>query len=797
MFLNYLKIAWRNMLKNRFYSVLNISGLAIGITAFLFITIYVADELSYDRYHDNASRIYRIAQHGSWDGGNFDITGTSAPFAEALKRDNPEVEDAVRFDVEGGGTVSYGDKHLQVNDISFADASVFNVFTYRFLSGDPKTALARPASIVITRTLAENLFGSAAAAINKSVSFGPDEQNLVTGVIADVPENSHFRFSALRSFPANFTEDWGYFHLYTYILLKKNADIHHLEQKLPQFYNKYLKDLGKGTSSFKYRMELQPLTSIHLHSNLGYELSSNGSMKYIYSFSLIALLILIIASINYINLATARSYTRVKEIAVRKVNGSGRSQLIAMFLSESVLFVLGASAMAIVAMYLAAPIYTQLTDKRPDFNQLLTLKNIVVFVLFICATGIITGLYPALFFSSFKTINALKGEMGNKSGGNVFRRSLIIVQFTISICMIVGSMIIYRQLNFIQNKNLGFNKNQVLTIHLENRDLRNRVNELRNKLLQNPDVQQVATAGNPIGNNDIGGTEYKTQTDNNSAAIGHLAKAFTIDEDFIPALQIKLAEGRNFSKDMPTDSSLSVIVNETLVKESGWNTGIGKKIQLGDAHSPFVNIIGVTKDFNIFSLQHKIEPLILTLPRQQREKDNLYIRISNQHVGSSLKYIENVFKGFDNQHPFIYHFLDENFAKQYKAEQKQGFLLTLFTLISVVISCLGLLGLVTFNIYQRTKEIGIRKVLGANVTDVVKMLSVEFIKLVTVSFIIAVPISWWAMNNWLQDFAYRVNISWWIFALAGMLAVFIAFATVSFQAIKAALANPVRSLRTE
>ncbi len=795
---NYIKIAFRNLQKNKVFSLINIAGLTIGLAAFWLIALYVADELSFDRYHENADRIYRVVQHAKWDGGKFDLTGTSAPFAPAFKNDYPEVQDAVRFDLEGGGAITYQNKHLQVDDILFTDPSVFTVFTYHFLFGDAKTALTKPQSIIITKTLAAKIFGDPSLALNKTISFDNNFPNVITGVIDDVPANSHFTFSALRSFPENYTEDWGNIHLYTYILLSKEASVKKLEAKLPQFFNKYLK---ASMGNVDYRMELQPLTSIHLHSNLSFEMSANSSMTYIYTFSVVAVLILLIAAINYMNLSTARSSIRIKEIGVRKVTGSSKIQLVWMFLSESVLITLIASVAAILLISLMLPAFKQLTGKELSIWRFGVWDTVLLLSVFSLFTGILSGIYPALFLSGFRTIPALKGQLGGQHGNLFFRKLLVTFQFVITIAMIAGSILIYQQLQYVSKKDLGFNKDQVLTFHINNKEVRNNIAALKQQLLQNPLIESVSSASNPIGNNDIGKTAYMLEVNGKMETKPRIGDTFMIDEDFIPTLQIKILQGRNFLQEMATDKTQALIVNETLVKDAGLQNPIGKKMTgfgPDEKGKPRIfEIIGVVKDFHIFSLQHKIEPLILQLPPVQKEKDNLYVRINKSGIKEALHYIENTYRKFDAEHPVDYHFLDQNFAKQYQAEQKQGTILLIFTILTILIACLGLFGLVTFMAQQRTKEIGIRKVLGASVAQITTLLSKDFLKLVLLALAIATPLAYFTMQKWLEDFAYRIQIGWWVFVLSGLLAVIIALITIGFQSVKAALANPVKSLRSE
>jgi putative ABC transport system permease protein len=616
---NYFMVAIRNLKRNKTFSLINICGLAIGLAAFWMITLYVANEMSYDNYHVNASRIFRVAQHATWDGGSFDLAVTPAPMTTAFKNEFPEVEETVRLDAEGGGTITFADKRLQVNDIFFTDNTVFKVFSYHFLYGDPKTALNQPQTIVITKTLAEKLFGDASIALNKTISFGNNFGNIVTGVIDDIPANSHFRFSALRSMPSDIGKSWEYSYLYSYVLLKEKTAVEKLTVKFPLFFEKYLK---ASVGDAKYRLELQPIKSIHLYSNLGYEMGANGNIRYIRIFSLVAILILIIASINYMNLSTARSSLRVKEIGVRKVNGSSKTQLVLMFLSESVLITFIASLLAICVLNFLLPWFENFVGKELTIWQMGAWQTILFLTGFSLLAGCLSGIYPALFLSGFKLIPALKGQTGSHAGNLLFRKSLVIFQFVITIAMIAGSFIIWKQLDFVLKKDMGFNKDQVLTFHLS-RNMRQQIPAIKQQLLQNPLIESVATASNPIGNNNIGGRDYAAETDGFNSTRPNKANLFQVDEDFIPALQIKLKAGRNFSADMFTDKDRVVLVNETLAKDAGWKDPVGKRIQIGkDSLDQPIRyaVAGVVKDFNIYSLQHKIEPLILQLPAQTNDK---------------------------------------------------------------------------------------------------------------------------------------------------------------------------------
>ncbi|MFC0514989.1 ABC transporter permease [Mucilaginibacter angelicae] len=793
---NYIKIAWRNLIKHKVFSFINIFGLATGIAAFWLISLYVVDEWSYDRYNLKANRVFRVVQHGTWNGGKFNLAVTSPPYAPALKNDYAEVEDAIRIDAEGGGKITYGEKQINEGGMLFTDKGFFNLFTHNFLSGDPNTALTKPQSIVLTKTLAVKLFGNTADALDKTVLI-ENNPSTVTGVIDDVPSNSQFTFSALRSLPDGYTDGWGNSHIYTYVLLKNHDDFKKIEAGSEAFFNKYLKG---SLGTMQYSMELQPLTSIHLNSNLDYELGSNGNITYVYVFGIVALLILAIAVINYVNLTTARSSIRIREIGVRKVIGSSKKQLIMMFFAESVLFTLIAALIASVMVQFLLPYFNQLSGKNLVLLQFGLSKTATTFILFAFVTGILSGLYPALFLSGFRTIAAMKGQMGSQAATIMFRKSLVVFQFVITIVMIAGSCIIYRQLHYVMNKDLGFNKAQTLTFHISDKSARTKIAAIKSQLLQNPAVEAVGIAGNPIGNNDIGSSKFNIGADGKANSESKIVENLIIDEDFIPTLQVKLAKGRNFSSEMSTDRQEAIIVNQTLVNEMGWKDAVGRSVRVGVDDKGNVlsrKIIGVVKDFNTYSLQHKVAPMMLYLPFTANDEDNMYIRIGKNNIPATLDYISKVYGRFDIENKIEFHFLDQNFAKQYQSEQKQGNILLIFTILAISIACLGLFGLVTFTAEQRVKEIGIRKVLGASVTSIVTLLSKDLMKLVVIATLIASPLAWYGMSKWLQSFAYRVDVNWWIFAVAGVLAVIIAFVTVSVQSIRAANANPAKSLKSE
>lgn len=793
---NDLKIAWRNLNKHRLFSLINIFGLALGLAAFWLIALYVTNELSYDRFNLKADRIFRVVQHGKWGTGRFDLAITSAPYAAALKADYPEVEDATRVDPEGGGKITYQNKQIEADDIAIADNAFFNIFTVHFLGGDPATALSKPHSIVLTRSLALKLFGDISSATGKILYFDGNDPATVTGVIDDVPANAHFTFSALRSFNNGYTSGWTNATLYTYVLLRKHYDYKKIEQNSQAFYNKYLKT---GLANIHYYMELQPLTSIHLHSHLQFDTGSNGNIAYVYVFSVVALLVLCIAVINYVNLTTAQSVRRIREIGIRKVIGSGRRQLMALFFSESTLVCVIATMLALVMVQMALPYFNHFSGKMLGIWHFGVAGSLVFFGCVAIVLGLVSGIYPALFLSRFHPIPAMKGQMGSQSSTILFRKSLVVFQFAVTIVMIVGSCVVYQQLHYVLNRNLGFNKSQMLTFHLQDKSVRGKLDGLKAELLQSPLIKSVAAAGNPIGNNDIGETAFNIGPGGNTSTDTKIVEQLIIDPDFIPAMGIGMYQGRNFIKGGADSAQNAVIINRTLADEMGWKNPVGMRVRTGVNKGVIYwsTIVGVVNDFNTYSLQHKIAPMELVLPQTANDEDNLYVRLNGSNVPGALNYLKKVYSRFDSANKIDYHFLDQNFADQYQTEEKQGSLLLVFAILAISIACLGLFGLVTFTAEQRVKEIGIRKVLGANVRDIVSLLTRELIVLVLIAGLIASPIAWFAMDKWLQSFAYRTGIHWWVFIGSGAVAVLIAFVTTGIRSVKAAAASPAKSLKTE
>ncbi|HET7002097.1 MAG TPA: FtsX-like permease family protein, partial [Puia sp.] len=608
--------------------------------------------------------------------------------------------------------------------------------------------------------------------------------------------NSHLRFSAVRPMPTGLSESWQNSSLYTYLLLKDPQSLQSLRRQLRAFVDGTIR---KETGAIQYQLELQPLASIHLQSNLDYEISPNSSLSRIYIFGAIGLLILFIAIINYVNLATARASARVKEIGIRKTLGSGRWQLTALFITEAALVTLVAGLAALVLVRFSMPVFNMITGKDLTLWRFGIWPSISFIVLFSIVVGMISGIYPSLLLSRFQAIPALKGDTGKMGGTVFFRKSLLVLQFVITVFMISASFIIYKQLEFVNHADLGFNKQQVVTFHIDNKSLRSQIAVIKSKLLQNPLIENVAVAGNPIGNNDLGKRGYYYE--NNQQAISPQTKSvqeLMVDADYLNTMQIGLKEGRNFSDHISTDLTNAVLVNETMVKELGWTNALGKKmISMNDRNRQPKTVVGVIKDFHTYSFQHKVEPLVLILPPNAKEQDNLYVRLAKGKTNEAMAYLEQTYKDFDPGNSAEYHFLDQNFANQYETEKKQGNLSLLFTVLAVILSLVGLFGLVSFTVQQLRKEIGIRKVLGASLFNIVQLLSGSYLKLVAIAACIALPVSWFVMDRWLSDFAYRIPLQIGVFIAAGSLCAILAILTLGIQGLKAGLVNPIKSLRTE
>lgn len=804
MFRNYFKTAWRNIRKNKLFSFINILGLSIGIATCFIIMLYVQDELNYDRFNKNANNIARVIFKADINGGKINESVCMPPVAGVMKKDFPQVQDATRIQDQGSSKIIYKNKVFKDDQFANVDANFFSIFTLPMIKGDAKTALLQPHTVVMTQSTAEKYFGNEDA-IGKTIIVTADDNRpyVVTGIIKDIPVNSHFHFDIFGSMKSNerASEDtWmsGGFH--TYLLLKPGTDIKQMETGFPAMVKTYMgpaiqQAMGLSLNDFITKgnslgFALQPLTDIHLNSTTTTEFEPGGNATYVYIFGGVALFMLIVACINFINLSTASASKRAKEVGVRKVAGSSKTQLVKQFLSESVMIAVFALLFAFVLVEIALPLFNNISGKQLSFDA----KPIIAFIGLGLMVGIVAGIYPAFYLSSFKPIAVLKGKLtsNNKSFG--LRSSLVIFQFFISVALIIGTIVVYQQMKFIQQKDLGFNKEQIITIP-NSYVLGKNEQAFKQQMLRDSRIINATTSWyKPAGPSNYNNALAYPQGNDNLIVNG---VDYHVDENYIPTLGMKMISGRNFSPQFTTDS-FAIILNETAVKSFGWNTSaaIGKTIirQNSDRgrNVPY-HVIGVVKNFNFKSLHEAISPLLMSL----NPEGGLIFKIKTTDVSGLLSTMKKQWDAYNTDEPFTYAFMDDLYNKTYAAEQTTGTILNIFSLLTIFVACLGLFGLATYTAEQRTKEIGIRKVLGASVMQVTQMLSKEFLKLVLIASLIAFPAAWWAMNKWLQIFAYRININWWIFIVAGFAALLIALLTVSFQAIKAAIANPVKSLRTE
>jgi len=804
---NYFKIAFRNLLRNKVFSAINILGLAIGIATCLIIMLFVNNELSYDRYNKKANRIVRVFFQGNVQGEKLNETTVMPPVAQTLKAEFPEVEEATRIRDYGSPRLIYGDKSFKEDAFAFVDSNFFQVFTLPLLQGNAKTALIEPNTIIITKALARKYFGNEEP-MGKIIAFkdGKNAACKVTGVIDKVPVNSHFHFelfASMASLPESKEPTWMSSNFYTYLVLAKGYDYKKLEAKLPRVVEKYIgpqlyQAMGMTLTEFRKKgnnisFHLQPLTDIHLHSDFMYDLSRPGDIRYVYIFGVIALFMLIIACINFMNLSTAGASKRSREVGIRKVLGSLKPELIRQFLLESILITAVALILAIVFMYMALPLFNELAGQ----NLTLRLSDhpllIPCLVLLVLLVGILAGSYPAFYLSSFKPVAVLKGKFTSGKKSISLRSGLVVFQFFISIILIVGTTVVYKQLSYIRHKKLGYDKEQVMI--LPDTWMLGKNQEVFRQEVQN-DFRVAGVSSSrylPAGQSD--NNNFFVSPGENSTQLVKTLR-YEVDENYIPTLGIQMLEGRNFSKEFVTDSG-AVILNEAAANALGWKQGaVGQNISRTDNHGKkeTYNVIGIIKDFHFRSLHERISPLLMVLAPDQ---GTLIVKLKTKDIASLTSTLKKRWTELGAEEPLNYSFLDERFNNTYKSEQKIGMILGIFTGLTIFVACLGLFGLAKFTAERRTREIGIRKVLGSSVTEIVNLLSIEFLKLVFLAFIIAAPIAWFIMNKWLQDFAYRINISWWVFIVAGLIALIIALATISFQAIKAAVANPVKSLRTE
>jgi putative ABC transport system permease protein len=804
---NYLKVAFRNLWKNKFYTGLNIVGLSIGLATCLLIMLYVIDELSYDRYNQKSDRIYRINNEIRFGGNYFDLAVAPALMGPTMVRELPQVEQYTRLRWYGGLLIKKNNENINQGNVAWADSTLLDVFSLHLISGNPRKILREPHSLLLTESVAKKFFGRTDVA-GRTLTVNDSLIYTVSGVISDVPKQSHFNFEAFVSMsddPATREENWLSENWNTYVVLKPGSNpkkveletnkllLRHTEPLLKQVLNQGVDEFQKNGGFIG--ASLTPLVDLHLHSNKQAELFGNGSIQFVLIFSGIALLILLIACVNFMNLSTARSANRAREVGVRKVLGSLKKNLVAQFLTESMILSFVALVMAVLMAWLLIPYFNEIAGKSMSIGVLLSPLKISAAILLMILVGLIAGSYPAFYLSAFRPVEVLKGKLAGGFKSSWLRNGLVIFQFFISIGLIIGTIVIYRQLNYIHNKDLGFNREQVLIINNIG-VLDTKAPVFRDEISRLTGVKDVTISGYlPVNGWRSNDAFFTSPALDQKTAIS--MQNWDVDERYLSTLDIKLLQGRNFSKEFLSDSG-AIIINEAALKFMGSKQLIGKKIyEIDDVKTKKLkefNIIGVVKNFNFSSLREVISPLALKL---HHSYGSIAVRIHGENIPGLVEQVRSKWKTMAPGQPFDFAFMDEEFNNLYGTEQRMGKLFVSFAVLAIVIACLGLFGLVTYAAEQRTREIGVRKVLGANTSNIVTMISKDFLKLVLLAALLAFPLSWWAMNRWLQDFAYRINISWWVFLIAGILALLIAVVTVSYQAFKAAWQNPVTSLRSE
>lgn len=808
---NYLSVALRNLIKHKFYSLINILGLSIGLTCFLMITLFVTDELSFDKFHEDSGRIYRMDFSGVINGSEFVTALASAPAGPTMVVEFPEVEDATRIRTSGNWMVKRkdGEDTFNEEDATFVDKNFFQFFDFKLIKGDPATCLERPNTLVLNATEAEKIFGDEDP-LGQIVVLDNDEDWEVTGVFEDMPANSHINFDMLLTMESReeaLSKFWMSFNFNTYLKLQENFDPAALEAKFPDLIEKYIgpeiqqfmgasleEFFASGNSAGFY---LFPIQDIHLRSSKLGELAPSGSMQYVYIFTAIAAFILILACINFMNLSTARSAGRAKEVGVRKVMGAYRSQLIKQFLSEAFIITFVSILLAYSISFLVLPLFNDLAEKSINASNLFSINFLAIMVTILLVVGLFAGSYPAFYLSKFRPIETLKGKLnlGLKGGG--IRSTLVVIQFSVSIIMIIGTAIVFDQLSYIQNKNLGYSKDHVIMLH-DPWMMGDKALSFKNEVLQYSDVLTgTMSSFLPVSTSDNNNLWFPGA--NPTKDESYVFHEFRVDHDYMETLDIELIEGRNFSRDFPSDST-ALIVNEAALRQLNWSEGLGQILSTygGSQEAPEVEpykIVGVVKDFHYKSLRDNIEPLVFKL---DQSRGFISFKINGENIPATIDFLENKWDEFAPGQPFQYSFLDDRFNDMYKAEQKLGKIFGVFAFLAIFIACLGLYGLAAFTAEQKTKEIGVRKVLGASITSIVMLLSKEFLKLVLISFVFASVVSYFAMNNyWLQEFENRTEIDFMIFILAGISALVIAWVTMSFQSWSAARANPAKSLKDE
>ena len=782
---NYLKVAWRNLWKNKTFSLLNILGLALGMACSLLIMLWLQDEVKKDKFHKNGSRLYRVMENQFYAGEVVTYASTPGILSQHITKDIPEIELASQFLWEEAPLFTVGNV-FEKEKGRYVNGDFLNMFSFDLAQGDARTALKRPDGVVISKKIADKYFPNQDP-IGKIIRVDNRDDVMVTGVLKEITDRSSLKFDFLMSYERwlktnDWAKEWGNNGPRCYVMLNKNADVNKVQAKLKG----YIKSKNKDSN---VELFIQPYEDVYLYSNYKAGIQDGGRIDYVKMFSIIAIFILVIACINFMNLATARSIKRAKEVGVRKVVGAVRYSLIGQFMGESLIIAFLSLICSIFIVFLMLPTFNTLTDKQLVLNFTDPLFLSILLGLTII-TGVVAGSYPALFMSSLKPVVVLKGSLKFKPSATFFRKGLVVFQFSLSIMLIVGMMVVYKQIQFIQTKNLGFDRENMIYTSIEG-DLSTNFTAFKQELLNMPGIKSVTSSqADPL---QVGSSTQGVTWPGKDTTKIILFSQNPVSYDYLETMGIKLRDGRDFSKSFGTDTS-NYIINEEAAKKMNMKNPVGKEMTMWGRKG---TIVGLVKSFHINSLHEAIPPLILSLQRGKENWGQLIVRSQPGQTREALASMEKAYKKFNPRFPFGYQFTDQEYANQYKGENVVSKLANYFAFLAIFISCLGLFGLAMFTAEQRTKEIGVRKVLGASVLSITSMLSADFLKLVLIAALIAFPLAWYLMKNWLQKYEYRIEIQWWFFLVAGVLAVTIALLTVSYQAIKAALMNPMKSLKTE
>lgn len=791
MITNLIKIAFRNIIKKFGFSLLNILGLTLGIASALFLVMYVADELSFDRYHKKADRIVRVQSHIKETDDEFTWIVAQVPFGPQVVTDYPEVEGFSRLYQQGSATYKADDgKEFKEDNVYIADSAFFDIFTYKILEGSADKALRHPNDLVVTRTMARRYFGNGPA-VGKTLRSG-DRLYTITAVMEDVPKNSHVTFDGLISqitFAAQ-AGTWGNFGVFTYLLLKEGTDIPGFQEKLKGMYAKYMASIFENMG-IKVNYELTPITQIHLHSGSTQEPVPPGNIQYVYIFGLVAFFLILIASLNYINLATSRATRRAKEVSLRKVVGSGRGLLVGQFLAESILITLFSLFLGIILIALLLPVLNQLSGKHFALDILYSPVFLTSMASMVLIIGVLGGSYPAFYLSRFSPVIVMKGSGQSGRSGSAFRKILVVLQFVISVGMIVCTLVVFKQLNHMETMDQGWNMKNVATIVLPDNEPVGQMKVMKEKLLLNPYIKKVTLTNVRIGE---GSPKVIFSMETNEGMQPRGINFSIVDQDFIETMEIPMVSGRDFSIDFMSDTLQGVIVNETLAKRLAWDQPIGKRVQLGDGRRIMATVIGVMKDYHQTGMYSGVESLMLLY---RLDNQVMYLKLDPMNTEAAMKYVGEVWNGIFPNKPFECTFLADRFKEQFGADRNRSIVFSSFTLLALFIACLGLLGLAFFTVERRTREIGVRKVFGASSTKIISLINRDFVILVAIAIAIALPVSGILMTNWLKDYVYRYQLNAFVFLWPALITIALSLIIVSVQSWRAANANPVDSLRDE